>query len=239
MTSLFGTGAAAVRRAFRGSLVAQSVSYSLLIPLYASASAMGVYSETVLVPSPAFVENREALVYYIAGDGALWRVRLDGAERRFVAPLPSTESDARLAAKRRDDAGFDLYVVPTRALDGVLILDRFALAASPPEIEYHSGLGADYGRAADLRPEGQHNTHVFANFFASDGLSISGQQPLTLYTPVLAWAPRNATVLPGDEVVFQLGPDIICVFDRETRKLAQLARGRGPVVALDDTRAPQ
>ena len=56
---------------------------------------------------------------------------------------------------------------------------------------------------------------------------------LSVETPFLALEIINATVLPGDEVVFQAGNQV-CIFDRESRKLGVLARGRGPVVVLED-----
>lgn len=49
--------------------------------------------------------------------------------------------------------------------------------------------------------------------------------------PFLAWIARNATILPSDQVVYQLGNQIV-ILDLSTRKLAFLALGQGPVVGL-------
>jgi hypothetical protein len=52
-----------------------------------------------------------------------------------------------------------------------------------------------------------------------------------LETPFVIWPSRNATVLPGDQVVYQLGDQIV-VLDLRTRRIGLVARGRGPVVIL-------
>ena len=56
---------------------------------------------------------------------------------------------------------------------------------------------------------------------------------LTLEVPFFNWSVRSVTILPGDEVVFQAGNQV-CIFDRESRKLGVIARGRGPVVVMEE-----
>ncbi len=49
---------------------------------------------------------------------------------------------------------------------------------------------------------------------------------------------RNATHLPGDAVLFQLGRDQICVLDPVRRQVALLARGRGPTAVMAEAAPP-
>ena len=52
--------------------------------------------------------------------------------------------------------------------------------------------------------------------------------------PLGNWLIRNATHLPGDYVLFQLGRDQICLFDPLRKRIAIIARGRGPVAILEE-----
>ena len=52
--------------------------------------------------------------------------------------------------------------------------------------------------------------------------------------PLGDWTIRDATHLPGDYVLLQLGRDQICVFDPMQKRIALVARGRGPVAVLED-----
>jgi hypothetical protein len=52
--------------------------------------------------------------------------------------------------------------------------------------------------------------------------------------PGLMWNVRNLTHLPTDKVLFQLGENQICVFDPNTRHIALVAFGRGPIAVLED-----
>ena len=51
-----------------------------------------------------------------------------------------------------------------------------------------------------------------------------------------SWAVNNAVHIEGDNIVFQLGYDQICVFNPESGKITLIARGKEPVVALKEQR---
>ena len=61
---------------------------------------------------------------------------------------------------------------------------------------------------------------------------------LALDTPLVQWWSGYATVLPGDQVVYQL-EDQIVLLDLPTRRIAMLTRGRSPVVIIPVASAPQ
>jgi hypothetical protein len=99
----------------------------------------------------------------------------------------------------------------------------------------------------NVEPVGENTARqwdYYVGFWAAEGLratprnesSVNSGHPkkihLALETPFVRWTVRNATLLPGDKVIFQFGENQICVFDPQTMRLALLCHGRGPVVVF-------
>ena len=81
---------------------------------------------------------------------------------------------------------------------------------------------------------------VYAGFWPLEGLIAENafskaEVHLAFETPYAAWHVRNATQLPAGQVVFQLGEDQVCILEPESRKVARLVFGRGPVVVVQNT----
>jgi len=94
----------------------------------------------------------------------------------------------------------------------------------------------DFGRGADLRREVTGRwERVWTDVWAAGGLSIEGRDGSrarwALEAPFFFWYARWATLLPGDQVVYQFG-DYIAVLDLNTHQIATLARGRKTLVSL-------
>jgi hypothetical protein len=73
-------------------------------------------------------------------------------------------------------------------------------------------------------------------FWAIEGISGENKKEnlrfyFSLETPIESWLVQNATQIEGDYVVFQLGYDQICILHPQTKKIAMIARGKGPIVA--------
>ena len=73
-------------------------------------------------------------------------------------------------------------------------------------------------------------------FWAGEGLSGENQKTgerihLSLEIPFASWMVRNAVQLDGDLVLFQLGNDQICLLRPGEKRIALIARGKGPPVA--------
>lgn len=91
--------------------------------------------------------------------------------------------------------------------------------------------------AIDYRPQSEREFEIFTGFWAAQGLEIFNDQTdeyyhISLETPFAQWYVRSATVLPGDEVIFQFGPQI-CIYSLRTKNIYLLAKGTSPVVILD------
>lgn len=80
----------------------------------------------------------------------------------------------------------------------------------------------------------------WAGFWPIEGLKAENRTTGTnvhfsYETPSGARTVRNAVPLPSDKVLFQLGHDQICAFDPQSRKVALLWDGRGPVPVIEKT----
>lgn len=135
------------------------------------------------------------------------------------------------------------------------LIDNFAPAAAvdpvtrparsgretPPGLERKTWF--NFGEAADLRPENQRDWTARTGFWAIEGLQATNEKTgekfhLALETPLIQCFARNMTILPGDQAVFQLSGWVsqnnqIVLLDLNTRQLAQVALGRGPLVGLE------
>jgi hypothetical protein len=78
---------------------------------------------------------------------------------------------------------------------------------------------------------------IRTGFWAVEGMRVENKKNGTNLrfsweTLFSQWNIRSAILLPDDHVIFQLGQDQICVLEPATKKIALLARGRGPAVVL-------
>jgi hypothetical protein len=53
-----------------------------------------------------------------------------------------------------------------------------------------------------------------------------------LHTPFISWFMKNVTILPEDQVVFQMGEQIV-LLDLNSRKIGFISKGIGPVVVYN------
>jgi hypothetical protein len=77
----FPSGNSRLRRSFWASLLAQTCSYLLLLPLYAMVSDTSLMSGIKLTQSLDFSKNKNAYVYFVGNeDNSLYKVKLDGSK---------------------------------------------------------------------------------------------------------------------------------------------------------------
>lgn len=189
---------------WRANLAAQCVSYALLIPLYLSASGTSLLTEVRRERDLAFVKTPAAIVFYVAPDGSLMKLTLDGR-----APVSVTPADFLTAAISFYGGEERFMRINSRSFHREVI---------------------------DLRPPGPWRYAVEVGFWPIDGLRIEDRQTgtrrrLALEMPFFLWYPKDATVLPGDQVVYQV-KDYLVVYDLHTRQIADLGPGRNPVVIM-------
>lgn len=211
-------------------------SYGVLIPFYISSSSASVCTQTRVESTPSFSRSPDARVYFISpDDGSVCRIRTDGSNREVVSPAILRTKDTRLFARRNDDdSAWDLYATDSRSP----LVESFT-RGTPSTWESADGNAEGSGfsfETADLRLEGERAWKVRPGFWAIQGIhaehEVTGESlRVAMETPFFEWFSRNATVLPGDQVVYQLD-DMIVLLDLNTRQIAQIVRGRGPLVVV-------
>jgi len=246
-----------LRAAAWGSLVIQTASYALLFGWYWMASGKSLYTAMDIVEPTAIALPEGVAVYSIgAADGHVYRMDLPGLDRRRVVDLGSTGRMDRLyvCPSATAEGRWDLMARlegkdRSRARDVVVVAGVAAeaapswqsLLARPPRKEV--GTWGYDGPAARLGPAKDSPWKFRAGFWATEGLwgehtGTGAIVHLAIETPFTAWMVRNATHLPGDAVLFQLGRDQICVLDPVRRQVALLARGRGPTAVMAEAAPP-
>lgn len=236
------------QQSLRASVIAQTVSYALLVPFYLLVSPISLYTRAKIEHSLAFVRPPLAMVYYISPqDGAVWRIRTDGTGRTKVVDAHIKDTDARLSLM--DNGGScDLMVVqPSQDPRYRLLISGMGpgCTASATPMNQQPDTWFSFGKPTDLRPKNQREWTAEVGFWANEGITVRrgaapqfwDKQPvytLAFETPFEQWFCRNATVLPNDQVVYQLGINKsnsqIVILNMRTRQLGFLVMGQGPVV---------
>lgn len=240
-----------LRRSLRASLIVQSASYVLLFGWYWMASADSIYTRMNIVEPAGLSLPKSVLVYFIsAADGNVYKRLLAGGSEEKVYDLHSMDENDRLFIRpnvseaKRWDLAARLDGKNHREQPFVDVLTGLRVEAAPdvrgaimnpPRI---NGTWLNFGPAASLGSAANSSWEFQSCSWAGEGLMatnhVTGKIIQFSYeTPFGAWTVRNAVHLPSDKVLFQLGDDQICAFDPETRQVALLWRGRGPVPVIE------
>ncbi len=228
------------------SLAVQAVTYAALWVPMLKAGNTSIFRDFDCHARPADVARLPGWIYYQATDGNVHRIRLDGTrdERAFRldgswAPTSRPEGFSpwqdwwpNLEARASENGrGVSLWVVDrTRQVE--LATSIPGQATPLPDDPFMS-----LAPVPDLRPAAQRGTTFRCGGWSTDGIWVNGPGASSTYylgvgTVLADWPIRNATVLPGDVLVFQMGPHLLTV-DWPRRLAARIATGRNPVVVLD------
>jgi len=233
-----------LRRAFSATLVVHGVTYLLLIGWYWMASGTTMVTQLQVVPATDLLPGEQYALYFISPDGnEVIRSDLTGGQQATLRHASAEHPNSRLFVRQSTAGAYDLFVHVAsdgaRSEDELIVEDFADLAPVDWHIkEGHSenstGTWFNVGPVPTLAAE---SDWVFdTGFWPMEGIvavreSKGVRRRFSLETPFAAWIVRNATHLEGDRVVFQLGYDQICVLAAESRRIALIARGKGPVVA--------
>jgi hypothetical protein len=242
------------RKAIRGSLVIQTASYTVLFGWYWLASATSLYTMATVVDLSFIPLPEKVLLYYISDkDGDVYRRSLADSKENRIYDLNSTGRDDRLLVRPSDTEinRWDLFArLGTdngRTFKMVDIRKSFASIAAPDEENYLDrpkfseprGTWFNFGSAPKLGEAESSDWNFYSGFWPGEGLT--GEQTQTgshirvaFETPFVEWDVRNATHLPTDKVLFQLGENQICLYDPNTRRIALVTYGRGPIAIIDE-----
>lgn len=230
------------KQALKASWLAQSCSYVVLFTGYWVVSSTSIYSRVEVVEPSAIKLADNLTVFYLGKDGRVYQ------HREILGNFVSTNRDDRLYFTRRPDEtnAWDLHVrvEARRNPDGQSVKVAAALrggAASMEESETNQptlkGNWFNFGNALNVGLGTNAVWQLRSGFWAIEGLRVRNARTAEQYrfsweTPFSQWPIRNVLQLPNEQAIFQLGSDQICILDLSTRRIALLARGRGPAVLL-------
>ena len=228
---------AGVRRSLIATVLANAASYLVLLAWYWLASATPARWGVTLVRANALPPIPNARIFYISPNGKdVMQMRLDGSAPRNFCALPSPALNGVLGfSEEPHDNSWELQMVPdwNQSIRNVARIGPGCATtrpANPDDWTYNSN------HPDDLEASGKWS--VWTGFWPWRGIGCANEldgtrfQIMAVEMPWLGWRSCNATVLPDDQLVFQLGEQIIRV-DLKRRLAAAIAAGHGPVVILD------
>jgi|GEM_PF-4923435 len=193
------------------------------------------------VGSAADIESTR--VFYLR-QGGLYRRGLEGPEVGLLSGQVFG-GDARLFA-RRGGGGWDLWLQERDRAPRMLLASVAPdQAKAPQQSALHvklqksvrtvePALPETLGKPAAFGPEDDSAWAVDLGEGPWEGLNVESRDlgasyRLALDTPWLSWHARCGTRLPGERLIFQMGP-YLWLLDLETRRLRLLATGQGAQV---------
>jgi hypothetical protein len=233
------------------SLVVQTASYAVLTGWYWTASAKSLYTDAHVVRLAEMDAPQDVTMYFIsADDGDVCKMRIDGAEKTRVFDLNSKGLNDCLFLQSSAPDGNNCDMVACLATDDSrhpdLVTIRESFRADVPQYgqdrhkqrEHDHDTWANFGDVARLGAANSSQWEFWCGDWAGEGLSgvrkdTGARLWLSYETPFGQWMVRNATHLPGDKVLFQLGDNQICLYDPETKRVALVTKGRGPVAVIE------
>jgi hypothetical protein len=237
------------RRSLPACFLVQTASYLLIAGWYWLASGTSLYTRlTVVSPSEMRLPEGVVVYYVSADDGDVYRRALRAGNVERVLTFKSTSVDDCLLLEESKSTRGSWQIAAFRVADGedapsTVVASGLADAAVPHytenQYERHSARGAfwNFGDVPAIGGADENSWQFRSGFWPIAGLRgenrATGENfQFCLETPFVSWHVRHATQLPNGQVVFQFGQRQICIVDRESRRIALLAYGRGPVTVL-------
>lgn len=214
---------------FKASFWAQSLSYLVLVPLY--------LHFTFVIPRPeidrslGITSDERVLIYYLSPEGnAVCRIRPDGSENQQVAVLERDKERVLLGVQ--PDTGEETWSLYARngPPSGELEVPLEDLRIEKGSYWEDSFLS----HASVLTACGESDWEISTSWGLEGYKPEAREELLVLYEyPFLpGWMSRFPTLLDGEQVVYQLGPQIV-LYDISEKKIRVITKGRSPVVVLE------
>jgi hypothetical protein len=223
----------------------QTVSYAMLAYWYWGNSYNSLFQNAQIVHSSDFINSKKATVYFIGQDKNIYQIDLDGLQTEKIYEPVKKQNLMKLYLKINPDSGnADLCVSLLKDIyseweDVVYIVKKDIVTSKQLEtVSLYERVNDWSAKATDWRPQNQRQWDIQEGFWAAEGLRFWNTQTqeniyIALETPFVKWLVRNATVLPGDEVVFQFGNQV-CIYSFPTQKLTLISMGTSPVTIISD-----
>jgi hypothetical protein len=230
-----------LKRSLVGNLLVNALSYVLLFGWYWMASGTTLYTKMNIVQPAAITFPKQGLVYFISEtNGTVCRFNLSSQQIEKICTLKELDKDDRLYVKTSsyDVNHWDIL----DSIKKTVICSNLQATAVQGDREMNTpdrveGTWFNFGTAPKLASAADSDWNFETGFWPIEGIHGKNEKTgekiyFSLETPFVAWNIRNATHLPDDYIVFQLGDDQICLLKAATKEIALLARGHGPVVVI-------
>ena len=235
-----------VKRSLPALLVTQTASYALIFGWYYMASGTSLYSRMAVVPIEDVPLPENVLVYFLGErDGDAYCCDPCTGKVEKVRELHSTREEDCLLLNGPHGNTWNVtaWLEPRGDNDEEPVVlsdidDSLVPHHLPEQCDWRRRSSAwNFGDVPQLGKSGNSPWRFRSGNWPIQGLHgenlKSGEVfSCSLDTPFASWAVRNATQLPNGQVVFQLGRRQICVVAPETRRIALLSFGRGPIAIL-------
>lgn len=235
------------KKSLKASVYAQILSYALIIPFYFLASGTSLLWNVKLDRSLSFVKS-DPWIYYISTDNnKILRSKVTGGHPEKVLQTKTNSEYARLFSKPSNDTGqWDLWIkdrAENKQDEARLLLKNFTNRAEPlrrwdgktyedeePDSWFNFGV-------MDFRNLDKRDWEPRTGFWAVEGFHAENKRTgqkiyIALETPFIQWYMRNVSILPDDQVIFQIGDQIV-IFDLNSRKMGLITKGRGPILTFE------
>jgi hypothetical protein len=228
------------RKSLRGNLLVNSLSYVLLFGWYWMASGTTLYTKMNVVQPSGITFPKQGFVYFISETNGVCTLDLNSHQIEKICTLNEVDRDDRLFIRTSalDTNNWDILNSSKKI---TVSSNLQAMAAQcwrdTNDMNRIEGSWFNFGNAPKLGAAEKSDWTFGTGFWPIEGFWGTNQKTgervhFSLETPFVAWIARNATHLPGDYVVFQLGDNQICLLEASTKKIALLAKGQGPVVII-------
>jgi len=225
------------RRSFLASLLAQTVLYAIIGPLYCWATSSGL--KRIDIDRNLVAQTQPgAVIYYISdAENNLCKIRVNGTGQEDMMKLEKEDHNGTLFAQKNTENAWDLWLSGAGPhKEKRLLLKNFTRnPVSVWENGNESLEKREWLNPLDFRPEKDRNWRVwcYAGIFYTGNERTSETLDLLFPpTPFGSWNAYSPVALPGDRAVFQLGPQIVLV-DLNQWKMGLVATGRGLVVVWE------
>ncbi len=232
------------RKSVVATLLVQTVSYALIFGWYWVTSSKSLLTNATAVAADQIPVADDLTLYYIADYGEVRSLHLRDGTSTVIGRLRNVGPYDRLLARYSSsrDGSWDLvanHVSKGPKYERSLVRGNLHSKVALCELDHEKApvIGENLRSWYSLGG-GQSDWECNVGDWPWWGLSGRNIKTgetwrIALEVPFLAWWVRDFVEVPGEKFIFQLGRDQICIFDARSHKIALLAKGFGPLVALD------
>ena len=224
-------------KSIAASIIVQTVTYVALFGGYRLCSVLNLYDDFTIVPPSEIVFPEGIAMYYIScSDGNVYLYKPSQESDTLIYTLDSSDIEDHLVLLKSDSTKqWDLSVSNEYHThrNAKIILPSICESLSE-DMTYYANSYDDWNAAPKVgeaaNSSWQFCTSHWAGFgFWGNNKATNERIRVAFETPVSGWRPKRVIHLPEEKIIFQLGDKQICILDIDSKRIALLIRGYGPM----------